>query len=488
MGYSDAGCFGGEIHTPNLDRLAAEGLRFTQFYNTARCWPSRAALLTGYYAQQVNRDPARKRPAWAPLLPDLLRAGGYHSYHSGKWHIDGQALTAGFGRSYQVTDHDRHLTPKSHVIDDKPAPPPGPGEKYYSTSAIAERGIEWLAEHDAQHRGEPFFLYLAFTAPHFPLQALPEDIERYRSVYRKGWDEVRRERWRQIQKLGLVAGGLSDPEPTLVPSWNLPEAELQARIGSGEMSRAVPWKELTSEQQEFQADKMAVHAAMIDCMDREIGRVLDKIQQMNALNNTLVFFASDNGASAEQIIRGDGHKPGAKPGSAESFLGLGPGWSTVANTPFRRHKSWVHEGGISTPMIVCWPAGIAARGELRHAPGHLVDIAPTLLELTGIAAPAKWNDQPRPTLPGRSLVPLFKQDSPVKDEVIFFKHMENRGLRVGNWKIVASGTKTPWELYDLANDRAESHNLAAEKPERVAELSALWNQRDAEYTRQGASK
>lgn len=487
LGYSDLGCYGSEIETPHLDELARNGLRFSQFYNTGRCWPSRAALMTGYYAQQVNRDPQGNRPKWAALAPELLRGAGYRSYHSGKWHIDGKILHGGFTRSYHTTDHDRFFSPRHHQLDDQPLAPPEAGENYYATTAIAQRAIEWLGEHESKHAEQPFFLYLAFIAPHFPLHALPEDIARYQDRYQRGWDVVRDERWQRMQKLKLVSGAMSAPEPSVTPSWNLSEQELQQRIGPGESGHAVRWTELTSEQREFQAQKMAVHAAMIDRMDREIGRVLEQVRQMNAWDDTLILFASDNGASAEQIIRGDGHTPGSAPGSAQSYLGLGPGWSTVSNTPFRRHKSWNHEGGTSTPLIAHWPKGIAARGEMRHAPGHLVDIVPTLLDLAGIAAPTEWNDEPRPPLPGRSLVPQFARDTDAAHDAIFFKHTGNRGLRLGDWKIAAAGNDAPWELYNLAEDRAETRNLADKSPEKLQELIGIWNLRDAEYARQGAT-
>lgn len=487
LGYSDLGCYGSEIETPNLDSLAANGVRFSQFYNTARCWPSRAALMTGYYAQQVNRDPQGTRPKWAALLPEFLRQANYHSYHSGKWHIDGKILDGGFSRSYHTTDHDRFFSPRHHQLDDKPLAPPRPDDNYYATTATATHAIQWLSEHQATRGDHPFFVYLAFIAPHFPLQAPAEDIARYRERYLDGWDVIRAKRWKRMQEIGLVKGELSAPEPTVAPSWNLKEAELQQRIGPGESGHAVPWKDLTPEQQEFQAQKMAVHAAMIDRMDRELGRVLDKVRAMNAWDDTLIVFASDNGASAEQIIRGDGHVPGAAPGSAQSYLGLGPGWSTVSNTPFRRHKSWNHEGGVSTPLIAHWPRGISAKGELRHAPGHFVDVAPTLLEVAGVTPPENWKGVERPRFPGRSLVPLFASDSDTAHDAIFFKHIENRGLRLGDWKIVAAGKDAAWELYHLTEDRAESHNLADEHPEKLQELVAIWTARDAEYARQGAS-
>ena len=487
LGFSDLGCYGGEIATPNLDTLAANGLRYTQFYNTARCWPSRAALLTGYYAQQVNRDPQGQRPKWAALVPQLLKPAGYRSYQSGKWHVDGPILAGGFERSYDIADQDRFFNPQRLTLNDQPIASPSLDEGYYVTTAVAQRGVQLLNEHQQEHRGEPFFLYLAFTSPHFPLHALPEDIARYKDRYRDGWDVVREQRWKRQRELGLHAADLSAPERTTFPKWNVDESGLKAKIGAGEVGRAVPWTELSAEQQQFQATKMAIHAAMVDRMDREIGRVLEQLRAMQAFNNTLILFASDNGASAEQIIRGDMHDPGVPLGSAKSYLGLGPGWSTAANTPFRKHKHWTHEGGVSTPLIAHWPAGIAAKGELRRAPGHLVDIAPTLLELAGVAAPKTFHEEPRPSFPGRSLVASFANEDTRPREPLFFKHQDNRALRHGDWKITAAGADAAWELYDLASDRSEMHDLAAKQPEKVKELAELWTARSTEYAQQGAT-
>lgn len=487
LGYSDLGCYGGEIATPHLDALAANGLRYTQFYNTARCWPSRSALLTGYYAQQINRDPQGQRPRWAALAPQLLKSAGYRSYHSGKWHVDGPILAGGFDRSYDIADHDRFFAPKRLTLNDKVIAGPSEGDNYYVTSAVAKQGIEWLNEHHRDHAGQPFFLYLAFTSPHFPLHALPEDIARYADKYREGWEVAREKRWKRQREMKIHGVELSAFERDTVPSWNLSEKDLQAKIGPGEVGHAVPWAELTSEQREFQATKMAIHAAMVDRMDREIGQVLSSIRSMGEFDNTLIFFASDNGASAEQIIRGDLHDKTAPLGSGKSYLGLGPGWSTAANAPFRKHKHWTHEGGISTPLIAHWPKGIKARGELRHTPGHLVDIVPTMLELAGITPPEKWNDEPRPKFPGQSLASTFDDPATHEHEPLFFKHQGNRALRRGDWKIVASGDSSPWELYNLAKDRSEQNNLADSNQDMVKELAAIWTARDLEYARQGAT-
>ncbi len=489
LGYSDLGCYGSEIQTPNLDALASQGLRFTQFYNTARCWPTRAALLTGYYAQQVRRDTVPgiptggqgKRPAWAPLLPELLRSQGYRSYHSGKWHVDGMPLAGGFDRSYYLQDTGRFFSPRVHYEDDRKLPPVQPGSDYYATTAIADHALRCLKDHAAHHAERPFFSYVAFTAPHFPLHALPEDIARYRDAYRAGWEQVRSERWRRLQELGLVQGELSVVEREVGPPYHFPEA--LKTLGPGEVNRPLPWSELTDAQREFQAAKMAIHAAMIDRMDREIGRLLDQLRAMDASDNTLIVFLSDNGASAEIMVRDDGHDPAAAPGSAATHLCLGPGWSTVGNTPFRRHKTWVHEGGIATPLIVHWPQGVKTPGALRHTPGHVIDVAPTILELAGAKSAADLLRAQRtpgeaspPPLPGVSLVPVFHNDRDLQRDNLWWLHEGNRALRAGKWKLVAA-KNDPWELYDLSVDRAETNNLASQRPEKVQELEQAWTRR-----------
>ena len=488
LGFSDIGCYGGEIATPNLDRLAAGGVRLTQMYNTARCWPTRACLMTGYYAQQVNRDPAKQRPAWAALLPDLLKPAGYRSYHSGKWHIDGKVLAGGFDHSYSFEDHDRYFTPKNHLLDDVPLPPVKPDDGYYATTAIAQHAIDFLAGHAAEHPDQPFFLYLAFVAPHFPMHALPEDIARYRDRYLEGWDAIREQRAGRLRRAGIVDSGLSELDSQFTPRYLKPD--LLAKIGPGEIEHAVPWQQLTSEQQRFQATKMAIHAAMVDRLDREVGRVLGQLRKRHAWENTLIVFLSDNGADATLLVRGDGHDPTAPPGSAESFLCLGPGWASAANAPFRRHKIWVQEGGIATPCILHWPAVIPSGGKLRHAPSHVIDFVPTLLELAGVSSPASWGGQARPALPGKSLVPLLKHDAAIPREAMYWQHEGNRALRLGDWKLVSeSESANQWELYDFKHDRIESKNLAPLNPERVQKMSAVWQQMDDEFRQQaGAAK
>jgi len=484
LGFSDLGCYGGEIATPNLDSLAAGGLRYTQFYNTSRCWPTRAALLTGYYAQQVGFDglpdlpPKRKRPRWAPLLPEYLKPLGYRSYHSGKWHLDGGPVEGGFDRSYSLNDQDRYFSPQKHSLDDKPLPPVKRDSNYYATTEIANRAIEFLKEHAEKHDREPFFEYVAFTSPHFPLHALPQDIARNEAKYRIGWDEIRRERWERIEKLLRLPGELSALEPSIGPPYGF--SRTYKILGPREVYREMPWSDLNNDQQAFQAAKMAIHAAMVDRMDQEVGRLIEQLRQMDALDNTVIFFCADNGASAEVMVRGDGYDAEAAPGSADAFLCLGPGWSRAANTPFRRHKTWTHEGGISTPLIVHWPVGIAARGEVRHAVGHVIDFVPTILTLAGGKWTDNYNGQPRPPAPGRHLAVSFTQDVNPDREFLWWLHEGNRAIRAGDWKLVSTRDRS-WELYDLQHDRMENHDLAAEKSGKVRELEQLWSATTAKF-------
>jgi arylsulfatase A-like enzyme len=487
MGFSDPGCYGGEINTPNLDSLAAHGLRYTQFYNTARCWPTRAALLTGYYAQQVNFDVlpdvessrSRKRPAWAHLLSEYLRTLGYRNYHAGKWHLDSSPLKCGFDRSYALLDYDHNFSPKHHTLDDQPLPPVKVGDGYYSAAAIADHAIDFMKEHQEKHAEEPFFTYVAFTVPHFPLQAPPEDIARYKDRYNVGWDKVRHDRWERIEKMLQLPGQLSALEPTTGTPYRSEPAH--KKLDAVETWNEALWKDLPADKQEFQARKMEVHAAMVTCMDRQIGRVLDQLHAMNADENTLVLFFSDNGASAEIAMRGDGHDFSAPQGSAATFLSLGPGWSNAANTPFRRHKIWTHEGGIATPLIARWPAGISGSGELRHTVGHVIDLAPTILNLAGGTWPTESDGVKLPPYPGRDLSPTLKQDVSIDRDCLWWLHEKNRAIRRHDWKLVAAHDEQQWHLYDLSKDRAENVDLSAKYPEKAEELSDLWEKKLGEF-------
>lgn len=502
LGFSDIGVYGSEIETPNLNRLANNGVRFHQFYNTARCWPTRAALLTGYYAQQVRRDSVEgipsgaqaKRPSWAKLLPERLKQYGYRSYHSGKWHVDGSPLAGGFDHSYSLQDHDRHFNPKNHTLDDKPLPAIEEGSDYYSSTAIAQYAIDQLMEHQKSFPDKPFFSFIAFTAPHFPLHAPQPIIDRYRSKYQDGWESVRARRWESMKPFG-IATQPSSVERSLGPPYAFPDA--MKKLGEGELNHPKPWDELSDEQKRFQIDKMAVHAAMIDCMDHEIGRIIECLTQNKQLDNTLILFLSDNGASAEIMVRGDGHDPQAPAGSPATFLSLGPGWSTVSNTPFRRHKTWVHEGGISTPMIAHWPATIKPNPVAIATPHHVIDIAPTLLELANrnqsVTGSAKEKIEWSGPLPaGQSFATELEntlnpvgvdskpRESTSTERVLWWQHEGNKALRWGNWKLVAAGKNSDWELYDMTSDRVESNDQAAMRPEIVEKLAAKWEQIRAE--------
>jgi arylsulfatase len=484
LGYSDLGCYGGEIETPNLDRLAANGLRYTRFYNTARCWPSRAAALTGFYAQQVHRDRLPGiggggqgiRQKWARLLPDFLNPSGYRSYHSGKWHIDGKPLEHGFHRSLVLGQQNDYFSVKGTTLDDQPVTTDTP-TGYYATTAVADHAIDCLKSHQRDHADAPFFQYVAFTSPHFPLHALPEDIEKYRTRYLTGWDKMRAARYERMSTLGLTHTSLAPADRKTGPPYRF--ADAYKTLGSGESELPLPWDELSPEQQRFQATKMAIHAAMVDRMDREIGRILDQVRAMNRWDDTLILFASDNGASAEIMVRGNGHNTTAPMGSAATYLCLGPGFSTACNTPHRLHKTWVHEGGISTPLIAHWPRKITQGGQLRENPAHLIDIVPTALEVADVKKPAEWKGEPIPNAPGISLIPSFSSAVPSPRAPLWWLHEGNRALLHNGWKIV-SRKDQPWELYRVqkpnqeSDDRAESVDLANQSPDKVAELSAIW--------------
>lgn len=482
LGFSDLGCYGGEIETPNLNRLAEDGIRFTQFYNTARCWPTRVALLSGFYPQQVGRDSlpnirggARgKRPAWAQLLPRMLKPHGYRSYLSGKWHIDGTPIKEGFDHAFTMDDHNRFFHPKATTLDDVRQEPVAKDSDYYVTTAIASHAIECLRDHASEHQDKPFFHFVAFTSPHFPLHAPAGDIAKYKGRYAKGWDVARSERWERIQQMGLVQGSLSALEPEIGPPYRHFSDPAKEQLGPKEVDGELTWESLTEEQKAFQALKMEIHAAMVDRMDQEIGRIVQQVKDMKAFDDTLILFLSDNGASAEIMIRGDGHDDSAPPGSADSYLCLGPGWSKAANTPFRRHKTWVHEGGASTPLIAHWPNVIQDRGGLRRRIGHVVDIAPTILELAGGTWPTDVGGREVPAPPGVSLSHAMSQDETYENRTLWWLHEGNRAIRKGDYKLVAAKGE-PWQLYDCRNDRAESNDLINTLPEKAKELQDEWS-------------
>ena len=500
LGYSDLGCYGSEIETPQLDRLAENGLRFTQFYNCGRCWPTRSALLSGYYAQQVNNDGDRADfPKWGYLLPHQLKQAGYRSYHSGKWHVPNIAKVVaqgGFDRSYYAGGYNNHFAPGEHFLNDERLPPVEPGSGYYSTTAITDYAVDFLKEHENQFNNSPFFMYVAYVTPHFPVQAPQKDIDKYRHRYLNGWNHLKEERYRRQQDLGFRFNENSAFEYHVTAPWSWPEKQMKDSI-PGELRYARPWEQLTGKEQYLHATKMAIHAAMVDIIDRQVGRIIDQLEHMGADENTLVLFLSDNGASAEQIIRGNGHDPNVPLGAADSYLCLGPGFSTASNTPFRRHKFWTHEGGIATPLIVHWPEGISAKGELRHSMGHVIDFLPTFLELAGSEPLKEKNGFKSPPVPGESLIPLFEKDKPMERE-IYFSHGGNNALRQGKWKaVISSDIDGRWQLYNMEEDPVEVNNLADDfynfgnsewqkaQKERLKNMKMRWNELDSLYQVQG---
>ena len=501
MGFSDLGSYGGEIETPVLDRLAGGGLRFSHFYNTARCCPTRASLLTGLYAHQAGIGhmmgddglPGYRGDlaANAVTIAEALREAGYGTYMSGKWHVtrhvghwtgnDELASThnwprqRGFDRFYgTIHGAGSFYDPISLTEDNEPVdlrPPADPqAPAYYYTDAISEHAARFVRDHaEGESSDDPLFLYVAHTAPHWPLHALPEDIARYEGRYSAGWDRLREERQQRMTELGLIDDDwlLAERDPR-VPAWeDVPEEER-------------PWFERA----------MEVYAAQIDRMDRGIGELVAALEETGRLDNALILFLADNGGCAEvltdrwtglaiprQALDGSpvavGNDTSVLPGPESSYQSYGPHWAHVSNTPFRLYKHWVHEGGIASPLIVHWPARIADGGGIVGETAHVVDLMATALDAAGAPHPPSRDGNASIPVEGVSLLPAF-QAQPIDREAVFWEHEGNRAVRSGKWKLV-SRHPGEWELYDLVADRTEAHDLAAAEPARVAELSALWD-------------
>lgn len=481
MGYSDPGCYGGEIPTPVLDGLAANGLRFTRFYNSGRCCPTRASLLTGLHPHQAGIghmvDDAGL-PGYRGRLGDncvtlaeVLRGAGYQTFMSGKWHVtsnpysgnkqamhpDSWPLQRGFDRFYgTLAGGGNYFSPVSLMRDNQPLDPPKE-DGYYFTDAISNEAAAYIR---TSRPRQPLFLYLAFTAPHWPLHAPEEEIQKHLETYRAGWDEIRSRRHQRMIKAGLLDG----------------KCPLSAR-GEG----IPPWENAKHKQWEIR--RMATHAAMVVLMDKGIGRVMDALKETGRFDNTLVMFLSDNGASSE-VIQGrkgrhgsfarGGTTPDIMPGPRDTYASFGPQWANVSNTPFRLYKASTYEGGAATPLVIHWPQGIADRGELRHQSGQIVDIMPTVVELAGASYPEMRGDAGVIPMQGMSLVPAFHGGT-LQERPLFFEHQGNRAVRMGRWTLLASHRK-PWELYDTSVDRTETHNLAHSMPEKVAKLETLYQE------------
>ena len=477
LGYSDLGCYGGEIDTPNLDRLAAGGVRLTQFYNTGRCCPSRASILTGRYphavglghmTQDIGQPGYRGRVSEdARTIAQVLAPAGYRSFISGKWHLGTEDPTRhGFEEFYGTLVSAKRFFDPDHLVRlpegrEKITCPDG---EFYATDAVTDHALQFL-DLARETPDRPWFLYLAYNAPHFPLHAFPEDIAKYADRYLGGWDELRAERLSRMKELGIV------PEETELtprsPYWNYGETETGTNPA---------WDSLPENRRLDLARRMAIYAAMVDRMDRQIGRVIADLEAAGESENTLVIFLSDNGACAEWDPRGFDHQSSndnvlhegtalEEMGQAGTFHSIGSGWANAANTPWRLYKHFNHEGGINSPCIVHWPAGLdeSLEGTLNPTPTHLIDLLPTLA--TAGAAPFEG--------PGADLLGLLA-DTGSEPRTLFFEHEGNRAAREGNWKLVALRDQ-PWELYDFSRVRTEMTDVAASHPEIVERLSTAWD-------------
>ena len=498
MGYSDIGCYGGEVETPNLDRLAAGGIRFSQFYNTARCSPSRASLLTGLHPHQTgigvltyNMGPegyAGNLNHRCITIAEALKASGYRSYLSGKWHVAGNLtqptdswpLQRGFDEFYGTiigagSFYDPNTLTRGNTNIEHEARAPG----FFYTDAISDNAVEFIRRHQREHAGKPFFEYVAYTAPHWPLHAHDEDIAKYRGRFDKGWDALRQERLDR-----LVAAGILDK------AWPLSDRD----------PAQPPWTQ--AQHKDWLLRCMEVYAAQIDRMDQGIGRIVRALEESGQMDDTLIIFLSDNGACAEDIPEGltvdelvnqlmiakeytragepvhFGNNPSLMPGPENTYQSYGTAWANLSNSPFRLYKHWIHEGGISTPLIFHWPAGAGHRNVVRHTPGYLPDIMATILDVSGTDYPNSWQGHPIEPLEGHSLLPAFSNELASRPPM-FWEHEGNAAVRIGKWKLVRR-YPGPWELYDMEQDRTELHDVAGVHPQRVADMAAqydAWAQR-----------
>ncbi len=496
MGFSDIGCYGSEIHTPNLDAMASEGVRFTQMYNCARCCPSRASLLTGLYPHQagighmVGNAGTRAYQGYlrddCVTLAEVLREAGYRTLMSGKWHVGGGYIgnrpdtwkpgepghpipvQRGFDRHYGMLGGAGSYFYPPYMIKGTTLLPTLAGD-YYITDAITDEAISMIDESSAEAT-TPFFLYLAYTAPHWPLHALPGDIAKYEGKYRRGgWDAVRTARHEELKGMGILS-----------PDWNISPRD----------EDAPPWSEITVK--DWEDLRMAVYAAQIDRMDQCIGRVLSKIKDLGIEDNTLVMFLSDNGGCAEFLGEDTGkpepfrynvptpdgrpmhvgNTPKINPGPDDTFMSYDLPWANASNTPFRLYKHWVHEGGISTPFILRWPA-VTTCGRIEHFPCHFIDIMATCLEAAGIDYPTELNDREITPLEGESLMLLLQGQDCIREQPIFWEHEGNHAVRDGEWKLV-SRFPGKWELYNMVEDRTELNDLAGQNKPKVSELVKLY--------------
>lgn len=477
MGYSDIGCYGGEIPTPHIDRLAAEGVRFSQFYNTSRCCPTRASLLTGLYQHQagIGEMTGRKPDSTEGFIGHLnehcvtiaeaLRPAGYRTYMAGKWHVGSKEkawwpMQRGFDRFYGLTGGSSSFFRPKGLYDGNELLPIPDDPNYYITDRFTDHALKYLREHNSE---TPFFLYLAFTAPHWPLHARDEDIAKFRGKYTQGWDELRKSRFARQVELGLVSEeqGLS-PRDFEVPAWDT----------------------LADQEKDDLDHRMAVYAAMIYRMDHNIGRVIDQLEESGELDNTLIVFLSDNGGCPEPwnttTPRGNSHLGG---GTIEDIynpdkggaISYGQGWANASNTPFRRYKTQSHEGGISTPFIMHWPKGMKIdKGQVVHTPGHLIDVMPTFLELAGATYPRFVDGHHIHPLSGKSLTPVLETGDRDPHDWLFWEHRLEAAVRHGDWKAIHRQPTDRWFLFNLGQDRTETNDLAEAYPEILDLMKRKW--------------
>lgn len=478
MGFSDIGCYGSEIPTPNIDMLAKDGVRLSQFYNGARCCPTRASLLTGLYPHHAGvgamaEDP--EKPAIndegvdgyrgyltknSVTIAEVLKTAGYHTYMTGKWHVgmhgkEKWPLQRGFERYYGNlsggSSYLRPFEPRGITTDNGETQYDFPGD-YYTTDAFATNAVKFI---NGQKDKKPFFLYLAFTAPHWPLQAKQEDIKVFRDKYMIGWDSVKHERWRK-----QIAMGLAKSE------WGLGEREMR------------PWNRLSKQEQKDVAYRMSVYAAQVYSMDQNVGKLIDCLKKKGELNNTLIFFLSDNGACAEPYQELGG-KPLNEVNDPNKFwaVSYGTGWANTSNTPFRKYKVQTYEGGIATPLIAHWPNRIKTMaGKWSSTPYSIIDLMSTALDAAGTTYPETYNGNKIIKTEGLSMLPAFMQGPAKTHEYFYWEHEGHCACRHGNWKIVKTSIGGQWELYDLEHDRTERHNLAATHPDIVKDLDEKWQQ------------
>ena len=480
MGYCDIGCYGGEISTPNLDELAQNGLRFSQFYNTARCCPTRASLLTGLHPHQtgiggMTNSPTKIRDVnTSPYgymgflnrdcvtIAEVLKEAGYHTYMTGKWHLGYHAkerwpLQRGFERYYGIISGAcSYLWPhgdRGITYDNKPVVIEKDSD-YYTTDAFTDYAIKFLQE---QKDDKPFFLYVAYNAPHWPLHAKEQDIKKFVGKYMCGWDELRKQRLKRMVEMGLVK-----------KQWGLSSRDPGARA----------WNELTDEQKKQLDYRMAVYAAQIHCVDYNIGKLINTLKKLDKFDNTLILFLSDNGGCAEPYTDlGGGEFEDINNPDKSGAISYGQGWANASNTPFRLFKVWVNEGGISTPLIAHWPAVIQEqKGKITHDVGYLPDIMPTVLEVTGAKYPTEYNGNKIQPFEGRSLAAAFKGGQLTPHEWMYWEHMGHCAVRHGKWKAVRLKNNDQWELYDIEADRCETNNLAEKHPEIAKQLANKWNE------------